>query len=144
MAVRAPATLTVLIIDDDLGFVFWLGEIFTEAGCRALPALSCGEAVVLTKRLGVEPDLIILNASFAGASKLLQKYLQTNPHLKIVTFGPPSKALGASIHVHATLERPSPNDPIMRAEWLEKLRKLLRQVKAAGADKIQPSTIRTI
>ena len=133
MAVQAPTTLTVLIIDDDLGFVCWLGDIFAEAGCRALPALSCGEAVVLTKRLGVEPDLIILNASFAGAAKLLQNYIQTKPHLKIVTFGPPSKALGPSIHVLATLERPSWSDRIVRGEWLEKLRKFLRQVEAARA-----------
>lgn len=88
---------------------------------------------MLTKRLGVEPDLIILNASFAGAAKLLQNYIQTKPHLKIVTFGPPSKALGPSIHVLATLERPSWSDRIVRGEWLEKLRKFLRQVEAARA-----------
>jgi hypothetical protein len=40
---------------------YWLGDIFTESGCRALPALSCREAVELMKRLGIEPDLIVLN-----------------------------------------------------------------------------------
>lgn len=133
MAVQAPTTLTVLIIDDDLGFVCWLGDIFAEAGCRALPALSCGEAVVLTKRLGVEPDLIILNPRLDGAANMLQNYIQTKRNFTIVTIGPPSNTLGASIQLHAILERPSPNEPIVRAEWLDMLRKLLRQAEAARA-----------
>jgi hypothetical protein len=128
MAEEAQRAQTVLIVDDDLGFVWWLGDIFTEVGGRALPALSCDEAVVLTKRFGVEPDLIILNPSLPGASKMLQNYVQKKPHLKIVTLGPPSKkALDTSIHIHATLERPSPRGPILRTEWLEKLRKVLGQ-----------------
>ena len=133
MAEEAQGAQTVLIVDDDLGFVWWLGDIFIEVGGRALPALNCGEAVVLTKRFGVEPDLIILNPSLPGASKMLQSYVQTKPHLKIVTIGPPSKALATSIHVHATLERPSQMEPILRTEWLEKLRKVLGQVEAKGA-----------
>jgi hypothetical protein len=130
---QARAAPTALIIDDDLGFVCWLGEIFKEAGCRVLPALSCGDAVMLTKRLSVKPDLIILNPHLGGAANMLQNYIQTEPLFNIATIGPPSKALGASIHVHATLERPSPSEPLLREEWLEKLRKLLRQVEAAGA-----------
>ena len=133
MAGEANVAQTVIIVDDDLGFVWWLGEIFNDAGCRALPALACGDAVVLAKRLGVEPDLIILNPSLRGASKMLKNYVQTNPHLKIVTIGPPLKRLGASIQPHAILERPSPSDLFLRRDWLEKLRKLVWQVEAVGA-----------
>jgi hypothetical protein len=25
---------TVLIVDGDLGFIWWLGDVFAEAGCR--------------------------------------------------------------------------------------------------------------
>jgi hypothetical protein len=133
MADPAAATRTVLIVDDDLGFVWWLGDIFNEAGCRVLPALDCAEAVMLANRLGVEPDLIILNPSLDGASKLLEDYIRTKPALKIVTIGPPSSALGSSIPRHGTLERPSPSDLILRRDWLEKLGQLLGQVEAAGA-----------
>jgi DNA-binding NtrC family response regulator len=133
MAAEGTAAMTVLIVDDDLGFVWWLGDIFNEAGARCVPALSCGAAMVLAKRLGVEPDMVILNASLDGASKLLEKCTHTNPHLKIVTIGVPSKALSVSIQLHAIVERPSPSEPIFRREWSEKLRKLLIHVEAAIA-----------
>jgi hypothetical protein len=42
-----------------------------EAGCRTLPGFSCGEAAAVTKYMGVEPDIIILNPSLTGASDLL-------------------------------------------------------------------------
>jgi hypothetical protein len=133
MAEPPTADQTVLIVDDDLGFVCWLGDIFKEAGCRALPALDCDAAVVVAERLGVEPDVIILNSSLPGASQMLESYLQKNPHLKIVTIGPPANALGSSVHLHAIFERPSPSDLIVRSDWLEQLRKLLGHVEAAGA-----------
>jgi DNA-binding NtrC family response regulator len=88
MAEPATADQTVLIVDDDLGFVWWLGDIFSEAGCRALPALDCGDALLVAERLGVEPDVIILNPNLPGASQMLENYLQTNAHLKIVLIGP--------------------------------------------------------
>jgi hypothetical protein len=134
MADEATAAQMVLIVDDDLGLVCWLGDLLNEAGARSVPALSCGEATVLLKRLGIEADLIILNSSLDGASKLLENCIQSNRHLKIVTIGPPSKALlGVSIQLHAILERPSPSDPILRREWSEKLRNLLNHAEAASA-----------
>jgi hypothetical protein len=36
--------VTVLIIDNDLGFMFWLGQILSEAGYAVLPAKSAPEA----------------------------------------------------------------------------------------------------
>jgi hypothetical protein len=133
MADETNVAQRVMIVDDDLGFVWWLGEIFSDAGCRALPALSCGDAVVLAKRLGFEPDLIILNPNLRGASKMLKNYVQTNPLLKIVTIGPPLKRLGSIHRGHAILERPSPSDLFLRRDWLVKLQKLVWQVEAVGA-----------
>ena len=43
--------VTVLIVDEDVGFVFWLGEILTKLGCRAVPALDCTQAVAITGAL---------------------------------------------------------------------------------------------
>ena len=132
MADEATAAQMVLIVDDDLGLVCWLGDILNEAGARSVPALSCGEAAVLIERLAIEPDLIILNFSLKGASKLLENCIQRNRHLKVVTIGPPSNALGVSIQLHAILERPSPSDPILRREWSGKLRNLLDHAEAAN------------
>src|SRR5260370_28299368 len=64
--VTRPPAMTVWIVDSDLGFVWWVGDIFREVGCRALPALSCKDAVALMKELGIEPDLIVLNPNLPG------------------------------------------------------------------------------
>jgi len=60
---------TVLIVDDDLGFLFWLGEVLTRAGYRAIPAHSVEEATNLTRRLRVTADVVIVNPAVSGAAE---------------------------------------------------------------------------
>lgn len=127
---RPPAP-AIWIVDDDLGFVWWLGEIFTQAGCRALPALSCAEAAALMKKLGIEPDLIVLNLDLPGIADLLHYVQRTRRHVKIVGIGPPP--FGVPVRVHATLERPSGIEPVSRLDWLKRVRKLLKSAEIAAA-----------
>ena len=127
---RPPAP-AIWIVDDDLGFVWWLGEIFTQAGCRALPALSCHEASVLMKKLAVDPDLLVLNMDLAGVSELLQYVQRGRRHVKIVAIG--SQLPRVRIPIHATLERPSGFEPISRSDWLKRVRKLLKDAEIAAA-----------
>jgi DNA-binding NtrC family response regulator len=130
---RSPAPTTVWIVDDDLGFVWWLGEIFTEAGCRALPALSCEQAVSLLKKLNVAIDLLVVNLQLPGVPGMLQKFTRAKGTFKIVAIGNASPVLTAAIHPQASLERPSGFGSISRADWLKKVRKLLKEVAAAAA-----------
>ncbi len=58
--------LTVLIVDDDLAFLWWLGEVFAEAGYQAAPALDCRQALVLLKQLDLDLDLLVVNPKLAG------------------------------------------------------------------------------
>lgn len=129
---RTPAA-TVWIVDDDLGFVWWLGEILSEIGCRAVPALSCADAVALIRKLELEPDLIVLNPYLSGTAALLQRRPRAKSPPKIITIGAPSSGLPGSTHVGATLERPSVSVPISRPEWLKKIRKLLKEAEIAAA-----------
>jgi hypothetical protein len=39
----------VLILDTDLGFVVWLGEIFSEVGCEVVPALNSDQALSIIR-----------------------------------------------------------------------------------------------
>jgi hypothetical protein len=123
---QVPATRTVLIVDNDLGFVCWLGDLFNEIGSRPLPALSCEHAAALMKRLGIEPDLIVFNPRLPGVDGMLQNLIRQDPHIELVSIGPPSEALAVPIHASATVERPSAGEPISRVEWLEKVRRLLK------------------
>jgi DNA-binding NtrC family response regulator len=129
----SPAATTVWIVDNDLGFVWWLGEIFTEAGCRTLPALSCEQALTLIKSLNVGVDLLVVDPQLPGVMKMLQSLSRAHPKLKIVTIGKASAALPAALRPQASLERPSASDSISRSEWLTKVRKLLKEVASTAA-----------
>lgn len=128
---RAPTT--VWIVDDDLGFVWWLGELFTEAGCRALPALTCDQAVSLINTLNVGVDLLVLNPRLPGVVKMLQTLGSSHAGFKLVLIGKAPAPFTNAIHPRAILERPSGSDPISRLEWLKKVRKLLKDVATAAA-----------
>ena len=129
----SPAATTVWIVDNDLGFVWWLGEIFTEAGCRTLPALSCEQALALIKSLDVGVDLLVVNPQLPGIVKMLQILSRAHPNLKIVAIGKASAVLPAALRPQASLERPSASESISRSEWLKKVRKLLKEVASAAA-----------
>jgi hypothetical protein len=130
---HSPAAPTVWIVDDDLGFVWWLGGIITEARCRALPALSCQQALSLMKKVNMGVDVLGVNPHLPGVAGLLRTLGRVNRNLKIVTIQNASERQIAAMKSQARLERPSGSDPISRPEWVEKVRKLLKAVGAAVA-----------
>jgi DNA-binding NtrC family response regulator len=130
---QPPAATTVWIVDDDLGFVWWLGEIFTEAGCLALPALGCKQAVALMRELNVGIDLLVVNPRLPDVLGMLQTLGQAHPNLKIVVIGKASPEFSTAVRPHANLEPPAACDSISRLDWLKKVRKLLKEVAAAAA-----------
>jgi hypothetical protein len=66
----APAK-SVVIIDDDLGFVFWLGGLLGKAGYPAWPARSVADAAELLEELHTGLDLLIINPRVDGAAEFL-------------------------------------------------------------------------
>jgi hypothetical protein len=72
---------TVLIVDPELGFVFWLGQALDRAGYQALPAKSCEDAAELLKQLNVEIDLLIVGHSLAGAGAFADALRHAQGHL---------------------------------------------------------------
>ena len=128
------AALRVWIVDDDLGFVLWLGEIFAAIGCQALPALSTGQAALLMHELRLGIDLLVVNPALRGVRGMLQNFRRANPNLKIVVIVKACQAFTATIHPQANLERPLASAPVSRPEWLEKARILLKQVNTSAAN----------
>jgi DNA-binding response OmpR family regulator len=121
----------VLIVDDDLGFVCWLGEIFNEVGYQPIPALNSLQAVSLTKELNLEIGLVVMNPKLEGISEMIQN-LSPEPPRIIIIRDQTSEPVGTSQGI-AMVERPSPKEPISRKEWLKKVRKVLRGLRAATA-----------
>ena len=133
----------VLIVDDDLGFVWWLGEILTEVGCCSLPALSCKQARTLMKE-GYSLDLMLINPDLRGASALVSTLGPRNANVPVVAIRTGSERAGGAADQDTTLERPSASDQISRAEWLRKVRKLLRELKPSlGTSKRSSERVKT-
>ena len=75
---------TVLIVDQDLGFVWWLGEILQTAGCSVVPALNCQQAINLMKELNLNLDLIFVDPTLSGIPSMIEILRAGQDKIKIV------------------------------------------------------------
>lgn len=129
----------VLIIDHDLGFVMWLGELFTELGFQAVPALHCRHALQLAGRLELPITTLVVNPDLPGAPRMVKSLLASNPEARIILIRDAIAARDSgrardriqanppNIPAQSRLERPSPWERISRPEWLARVRKALIQ-----------------
>jgi DNA-binding NtrC family response regulator len=125
---------TVLIVDDDLGFVWWLGEMFNEAGFRPVPALSARQAISFVEDANLKVVVAVVNPELRGVRKLIKTLRQTESRLvKIILIRDPTVSTTVVIRAHATLERPADCEPPSRHEWLRKLRRILNEAEETAA-----------
>jgi len=116
---------TALIVDDDVAFILWLGEVFAETGYQAFPALRCREALSLAKTFGLRIDVLVLNPQLPGAKRAMKVLASTQPNLRLVLIWDPSIPGPVPDSAHATLERPSVGEDVSRPHWVAKIRKIL-------------------
>lgn len=117
---------TVLIVDRDLGFVFWLGQRLDEAGYQALPAKSCDAAADLLKELNVEVDVLILGNSCEGAQEFSDALRHSQKNLKvIVVVGDSEEPSPPFPRGDATQEKFSRRDETSKLEWIETIERVL-------------------
>jgi len=121
---------TLLIVDSDVGFLWWLGEIFAEAGYQVVPALNCSQALAAVKRFHLQIDLLVVNPALTGVLRLVTALERPDRDLKIVLIREgPIGLKYPGFRYDATLTRPSGWEPISRTDWLRKLRVLLKQLE---------------
>lgn len=126
-----------LIVDHDLGFLMWLGDVFSELGCQAVPALNCRQGLALTKRLELSITTLVLNPELPGAARTVKALVAANPGLRVVLICDAAahphpnngngRANPTGIAATLRLERPSPGEQVSRQEWVSKVRRLLPQ-----------------
>jgi DNA-binding NtrC family response regulator len=127
-------TPVVLIIDEDLGFVWWLGQIFSQAGCQVVPTLNTEQMVALTRDLNLKVDLIVVNPELSGVPEMLQALTKARSP-KIVAIRNHDSDLGSALNADATLERPSGWGPVSEKEWLGCVRRLVRDIRFTGVER---------
>jgi hypothetical protein len=114
-----------LIVDEDVGLVFWFGEIFARARWNIVPALNCRQAVSLAEMLGSRIDLIVVNPALNGIVEMIQALSRVH-RPKVVVIGDPN--VEPDIPADATIDRPDVSTSFSRAEWAERVRKILKEL----------------
>ena len=97
---------SILIVDSDVGFIFWLGAALSGAGYQPWPACSPSDAISVAGREALARlDLLIVNASLPGVSKLIAHFHRTQASLKVMALGPQDKTLYGEIGRASCRER---------------------------------------
>jgi DNA-binding response OmpR family regulator len=125
---------TVLIIDRDLGFVFWLGRVLADAGAQVLPAKDFSAAQALLNELKRDIDLLIVNPSLAGASNFVNALRRSWPDVKILAaLGDHDQQTGQTPLADITARRPLQPDAAAATLWLRIVEQVLhREGRADG------------
>ena len=117
---------TVLIVDADLGFAFWLGHGLDEAGYHAFPARSVADAVALPNELKTAVELLIVDPGIPGAASLVENFRQFNPAMRVVGLRSDRPHAPASLPgVDLWCRKPDRMHPHLRARWIERVQELL-------------------
>ncbi len=120
---------TVLIIDSDLGFVFWLGKTLDAAGYQTLPARNASDASALLSQPDARPDLLIVNPSLPGIDSLIGRLRRSQEDLKII-------AVSAFAEADTeTGNKPSAFDETYKQTWLDVVRKVMEDPTPARITK---------
>src|SRR5580658_10708163 len=105
----------------------WLGELFAELGCQAMPALHCRQGLALAKQLKLPITILIANPELRGYKPMVRALAAANPGLRVIPIrnstadgkGVRSEASGTG--AESVRERPVRGENRARAEWLDKL-----------------------
>jgi DNA-binding NtrC family response regulator len=110
---------TVLIVDDDLGFAFWLGQALDRSGYETWPARSVTAARSLLAEVRLAVDLLVVNASAPRAHALATYLGRTNPNFKIIAvYDELSDGIKSFPKASAVHQKPQTIDTAAKLEWV--------------------------
>ena len=108
---------TVLVVDNDLGFMAYLCMTLTKYGYTAVPTSNAARAMLLLKELDVpHVDVLVVNFDVPGSLELA-KALGS----KVIAIERPSEG----VTIAATLQRPLRVSKKIEREWLRIFANLL-------------------
>jgi DNA-binding NtrC family response regulator len=120
---------SILIVDDDLDFLFWLGRALTRIGCVAVPARTISDAFVLLANVSVDVDVLMFNPAFPDAVRLIDVLRRYHPNTKVLAFVTKGSTLEGA---DASMPKPCLRDHPTKLRWLRTLEAWLS--RAAPAD----------
>jgi DNA-binding NtrC family response regulator len=117
---------TVLIVDDDLGFAFWLGQTLDRAGYETWPARSVSAAKALLAEVKLAVDLLVITASLPRAPSFASQLGRTKSDFKVIAVYPElGDAVGAFPKASAVHRKPQTIDSAAKLEWVQLVKGIL-------------------
>jgi hypothetical protein len=123
---------TILIVDRDLGFVFWLGQILDAAGSVALPARGIADAAEIVAMLRLPVDVLIASPAERGVREFVERLRFSSPDLQVVALASENDPAWAMAPPGVIWKRKLPHrDESARSEWLDLIHGLDRNSLAS-------------
>ena len=125
---------TVLIVDRDLGFVFWLGQILDAAGYVAVPAKGVADAAEIVVKLRLSVDILIAPTAEDGLHEFVEKLGCSSPDLHVVGLANEEDPAWVTPPPGAVWKRkPQHRDEAAKSEWLGLIHGFDRNCLASGS-----------
>ena len=118
---RFAAVKTILIVDRDLGFVFWLGQVLDAAGFVAVPAKGIADAAEIVDLLRLPVGVLIAPASEQGLSEFVERLRFTSPDLQVIALTSEADTARMLPPVSGAVlkQKPRFRNQATKAEWLD-------------------------
>ena len=112
---------TALIVDHDLGFLFWLAGVLRAAGYFAYPADSVTDAESLLREIRAGLDLAVVNPALPRAAALVEMLAHYANPPNILALGAEPVDGSELPGMTAWLRKPDPRDEAAQSEWRDEL-----------------------
>ncbi len=111
---------TVLIVDDDLGFAFWLGQVLDRAGYETWPARSVTAAKSLMTEVRLAVDLLVITPSLPRALGFANSLGRCNADFKVIAvYEDLSDGIKPFPKASAVHQKPQTIDTAAKLEWVQ-------------------------
>ena len=124
--VTTDTVKTVLLVDDNLGFAFWLGQALDRAGYETWPARSVPAAESLLEEVPLAVDLLVINASLPRAPAFATRLCRNKSDFKVIAVYEGGTDVTESFpQASAVHQKPQTIDIAAKLEWVQLVRILL-------------------
>src|SRR5689334_22613696 len=123
----------VLLVDSDLGFVFWLGQALDVAGYVAVPARDIGSAEELVQAHRIEIDILVIDPRMPGALPFISRSRERGKSLKVVAaLAQEDEGDVPANDADMVLRKPERFTQEAKMQWIGQIQDLTRTLASAG------------
>jgi hypothetical protein len=127
----------ILLIDPDVGFIFWLGKALDLAGYESLPAINTRAATELIEEHKLMADVVVIDPFAPAALPFIARLRQTRPFLKAVAAIPPETERSPDLSgFEAVRRKPNHLTPDAAFEWVSLIHSLFEVPRTVFGSRI--------